>query len=254
MGIRGFFSGLDEQDKLARLAGLLYLITIPTTGAWYGISAALFESGASFASLQAGRNMLEIAIVLGTIGHIDHLVLAVVLYRLLRSYGAIAAGLAATLLAASVPLSFAAVARQMELLSLLGGDPTFAALGSTWLEAQVKLTVSGYMSLFNTQAVFWGLWLLPLGWLLLQSRLVPRALAVCVLLGGPFYLFGALGPVLDPAYASSAFGRVFGLATGVPEVIGEVGTALCLLLLGTRRIAAPAQVMRSRHGTAAIAG
>lgn len=235
MSISALFGSMGERDKLARLAGLLYLITIPTTGAWYGISASLLSEGVSFAGLQAGRDMLESAILLGTIGHIDHLALAVVLYRLMRPFGAVAAGLAAAFLAASVPLSFAAVARQMDLLALLDGGPSAAALGDAWLNAQVAQTVEAYTSLFNTQAIFWGLWLLPLGWLLLASRLVPRVLAVFVLLGGPFYLLASLGPVVDPAYASSAFGRVFGLATGIPEVIGEIGTALWLLIWGARR-------------------
>jgi hypothetical protein len=40
--------------------------------------------------------------------------------------------------------------------------------------------------------------------------------------------------VLDPGYATSLFGSIFGLATGVPELIGEVGTALWLSIMGAR--------------------
>ena len=231
----------SESDKLARLAGALYLLTIPTTGAWYGISATVFGGGAAtLASLQASRGMLELAIILGVIGHVNHLVLVTVLHRLLSPFGKTAANLAFVFLAASVPLSFAAIARELDLLALLDGAPALAALGGAQLQAQVTLTIGAYTSLFNAQAVFWGVWLLPLGWLLLSSGLVPKVLAVFVLLGGPFYVMTFVGPVLDTGYATSLFGRVFGLVAGVPEMIGEVGAALWLTIMGARRLGASA--------------
>jgi hypothetical protein len=229
------FGGANETDRLARLAGLLYLVTIPTTGAWYAISGTLLGGdAATLASLQAGRGMLELAIVLGAIGHVDHLLLVVVLHRLLSPFGKVAANLMFVFLAASVPLSFVAIAREMDLLALLDGAPALAALSSEQLQAQITLTANAYTSLFNTLAVFWGIWLLPLGWLLLRSGFVPKVLAVFVLLGGPFYVMAFVGPVLDPGYASSLFAQVFGLVTGVPEMIGEVGTALWLTIMGAR--------------------
>ena len=241
------FGGANETDRLARLAGLLYLVTIPTTGAWYAISGTLLGGdAATFASLQAGRGMLELAIVLGAIGHVDHLLLVVVLHRLLSPFGKVAANLMLVFLAASVPLSFVAIAREMDLLALLDGAPALAALGSEQLQAQITLTANAYTSLFNTLAVFWGMWLLPLGWLLLRSGFVPKVLAVFVLLGGPFYVMAFVGPVLDPGYASSLFAQVFGFVTGVPEMIGEFGTALWLTIMGARSarpappVAAPA--------------
>jgi hypothetical protein len=224
-----------ESDKLARLAGVLYLLTFPTTGAWYGMSGTVLGGDAvTLASLEASRGMLELAIVLGAIGHVNHLVLVAVLHHLLSPFGKLAANLMFVFLAASVPLSFAAVAQQIDLLALLDGGPTFAALGGEQLQAQIVLTIDAYTSLFNTQAVFWGVWLLPLGWLLLRSGFVPKVLGVLVLFGGPFYVMAFVGPVLDPGYASSLVARVFGLLTGVPELIGEVGTALWLTIMGAR--------------------
>jgi hypothetical protein len=231
----------SENDKLARLAGWLYLLTFPTTGAWYGISGTLLAGETvTFASLEAGRGMLALAILLGAVGHVNHLVLIVVLHRLLSPFGKLAANLAVIFLAASVPLSFVAIAREMDLLALLDRAATLSALGAEQVQTQITLTVGAYTSLFNTQTVFWGVWLLPLGWLLLRSGYVPKVLAVFVLLGAPFYVMSFVGPVLDPGYATSSFGRIFGLVTGVPELIGEVGTALWLTIKGARSRSVPA--------------
>jgi hypothetical protein len=231
----------SESHKLARLAGLLYVLTFPTTGAWYGIGGTVLGGDAvTLASLQASRGMLELAILLGAIGLVGHLVLVVVLHRLLSPFGKMAANLAVIFLAASVPLSFAAIAREMDLLALLDAAPVLAALGPAQVQAQITLTIDSYTSLFNTQAVFWGVWLLPLGLLLLRSGYVPKVLAVFVLLGGPFYVMSFVGPVLDEGYATSLFGRIFGLATGIPELIGEIGTALWLAIGGARSRNVPA--------------
>ena len=229
-----------ESHKLARLAGVLYLLTFPTTGAGYGISGTVLGGDAvTLASVAASRGMLELAILLGAIGHVNHLVLIVVLRRLLRPFGKIAADLAFVFLAASVPLSFAAVALELDVLALLDGGPGLAALSSEQLQAQLTLTTDAYLSLFNTQAVFWGVWLAPLGWLLLRSRLVPRVLAVLVLFGVPFYVLAFAGAVIDPGYATSSVGQIVGFVTGVPELIGELGTALWLAFRGAKSGRAP---------------
>jgi hypothetical protein len=229
-----------EHDKLARLAGWLYLLTFPTTGAWYGISGTLLAGETvTFAGLEAGRGMLALAILLGAVGHVNHLVLIVVLHRLLSPFGKVAANLAVIFLAASVPLSFVAIARELDLLALLDRAPTLSALDAEQVQAQITLTVGAYTSLFNTQTVFWGVWLLPLGWLLLRSGYVPKVLAVFVLLGCPFYVMSFVGPVLDPGYATSLFGRVFGIVTGVPELVGELGVALWLTIRGARSRSMP---------------
>src|SRR5690606_10243056 len=132
-----FVAGDGDIHRLARLAGVLYLLTIPTTGAWFAISGSLLTGGgATLANLEAGQGMLQLAIVLGSFGHVNHLVLVVVLHRLLSPFGKMAANLALIFLAASVPLSFSAVAQQLELLALLDGRG-LAALGADQLQAQI---------------------------------------------------------------------------------------------------------------------
>lgn len=91
-------------------------------------------------------------------------------------------------IAASVPLSLAAVARQIDVLALLDGVGRLSALDSEQVQAQVMLAIHGYDSLFLTSAIFWGLWLFPLGWLILRCGFIPRALGFLVILGAPLFL------------------------------------------------------------------
>jgi hypothetical protein len=133
--------GTSETDRLARLAGLLYFLTLPTAGPWYYMSAALLGGDVvTLASLQAGRDTLVLAIVLGALGHLVQLASAVVLYRLLSPFGKVAASLLLVLLAVSMPLSFAAMARETDLLALVDGAGGLSALSAEHLQVQITLT------------------------------------------------------------------------------------------------------------------
>ena len=229
------FLGKNETDRLARLAGILYLLVLPTAGPWYYTSAAMLGGNAATpTTLEVGRGTLEIVILLGALGHTVQLLAAVLLYHLLTPFGRIAASLTLILLAVSVPLSFAAIARETDLLALLDRADELSALGAAQLQAQFTLTADAYTSLAKTAALFWGLWLFPLGWVLWRSRYVPRVIAACVMLGGPFYVQAFVGPLFDPHYATSLVSSVIGFVSGIPDLIGEIGVALWLTVMGAR--------------------
>jgi hypothetical protein len=224
---------LNDSHKLARIAGLLYLLSLPTTGFWYGVgnSLELGNAAALLANVQTHRHTFEIALIAGAIGAVDHLVLAVLLCRLFSPVGRTASALLVAFTAVSVTLCLAALARQMDVLALLDT----AAIDAGQLQLHVALAMRSYQSLFLASAIFWGIWLVPLGWLALNSGFVPRTVGWLLWLGAPFYVLAFVGGVFDAGYQESLLGRVAGIASGVPDVIGEGAFALWLLIVGTRR-------------------
>jgi hypothetical protein len=164
------------------------------------------------------------------------LVAAVLFYRLLSPSGKVAASLMLVLIAVSMPLSFAAMARETDLLALLDGAGSSSALSGELLQAQIALTAKSYTSFVNTAAVFWGLWLFPLGWALFRSRLVPRVIGVLVMLGGPLYVMAFFGPLLVADYPTSIVASVVGIVSGIPDLLGELGTAVWLAAMGARSL------------------
>ena len=228
------------SNKLARLAGLLYLILLPTTGLWYGTGRSLMagDAAATLAKVQASRTLFEVAIVAGAAGYVDYLIIGLVFYQLFRFVSKRAASLLLAFVAASVPLSLAAVARQIDVLSLLDGAPAF---GSDQLQIQVIQALHSSNSLFLMTNIFSGLWLFPLGWLMFRSGFAPRILYVMLMLGGVFYVLGFAGPVFNADYENTVFGRIVGISCGIPGVIGELGTGLWLLFRGARQWRAGAE-------------
>jgi Domain of unknown function (DUF4386) len=239
---------MTSNDKLARLAGLLYLILLPTVGVALGSGPFLMagNAAATLANIQAHRTFFELTIVLGAVGFIDYLVLALVLYWLFSPVRKAAASLLLAFVAAGVPLSLAAMAQRMDVLSLLDGAQGLPALGSEHWQVEAMLALHSSNNLMQVSAIFWGLWLIPLGWLVLRCGFMPRVLGVLLMLGSFFYVLTFAGPVFETNYASTLFARVVGILTGIPGVIGEIGTVFWLLIMGARepksavRPAAPA--------------
>ena len=76
--------------------------------------------------------------------------------------------------------------------------------------------------------LFWGLWLLPFGWLVVRSRFLPRWLGYWLLLDGVSWVVFAVTGLLAPAYSDVLF-RVF-----QPAFLAELAIMLWLLIVGAR--------------------
>jgi hypothetical protein len=221
-------------NKDARTAGLIYLLMIVTSGIPYGIWRYLTEGDAAaiLDRIQSNQNLFSTAIVLGAIGFVFWLINGFFLYRLFKQYSHIAAGLMLTFVGVGATLALAGVARQVDALSLIRGVEGLPAINSDALQLQTMLAVRGYDHLFWISAIFSGLWLIPLGWLVFRCGFLPKILGVMLLLGSVMYLATLPGMVFNPGYATSFIASVIGITSGIPSVIGEMGTCLWLLIRG----------------------
>lgn len=196
-------------NATARLAGLLYLATLPTAGFAYGYVAFMpnDDPDSLLAALESGRQVLSWTIVLGAAGFIDYLLIAALFHRLLAPAGKVAADLMVLFVAASVPLSLAALAYRMDLLMLLDtAPPPLASEAMRLLRSEAHL--------FQICAIFWGLWMMPLGWLSYRSGLVPRLIGIGMILGGFGYLSSFVFPVLGVAPPGAITGGLMALTMG----------------------------------------
>ena len=233
------------RKRVARLTGLLYLILFPTSGVAYGISQLLMERGAAgaFAWIQMNPTLFKLAIILGAVGYIDYLLLALAFYKLLHPVGKMAAATMLAFVAVSVPVSLAAVARWLDVLSLL---ESASSLNAETLRTQVMLAVHGYHNLFQVSVIFWGLWLIPLGWLVMRSGFLPRAIGVMLMLGSVMYVMGFIGPVISSSYPATRVAGIVNIASGILFLLGgELTICLWLLIVGVHDSGAIERPLRS---------
>jgi hypothetical protein len=82
---------------------------------------------------------------------------------------------------------------------------------------------------FLIAQIFFGLWLMPLGYLVYRSGMFPRALGITLIVAGVCYLLDMLVLFLVPD-----FGKQINALLVIPPTIGEMWMALYLLVKGVR--------------------
>ncbi|GGD72899.1 hypothetical protein GCM10011412_08150 [Maribacter cobaltidurans] len=126
----------------------------------------------------------------------------------------------------AVPLSLLAISHKLDMLDTLGND-SLSQIDAEQLQSQIGL----YYNKIKIAQIFWGLWLLPFGYLIYVSGILPKLLGVFLMLGGIGYMVNFVGPILFPNFTQS----IIPIVAKIPSSIGEIGTCLWLLLIGLKK-------------------
>ena len=207
-----------------RIAGALYLVVVAT--GMFCLAWVPSQLGTDVADAAARIGLFRAGIAAFMAMQVAFLLLPLALYRVLGDVDRRAATLMVALAAASVPIGLIALSHRMEALSLL--DST-AAHATAAVDAAFAASLQRYGHGLRIASLFWGLWLLPFGWLVLRSARIPRVLGVLLMLGGIGYVVKVFGGLM-PGFADSAFARYATL----PAALGEIGSCLWLLAFGAR--------------------
>ncbi|HXI11772.1 MAG TPA: DUF4386 domain-containing protein [Thermoanaerobaculia bacterium] len=227
---------LPDVD-VGRATGLLYLIVVVS-----GIFSLAYvpsqlivpgDGAATFRRIEASENLFRLGIAAGFVCYTAFLLLPLAFYKLLAHVDRRAALLMVLFAVASVPLSLGNLVNKLDVATLISGRSYLRGYSPEQLHAAVMLSLARYNSGVLVAEIFWGLWLLPLGYLVFRSRILPRTLGVFLVLGCFGYLIDVFGRTAVPGYATTTLAS---LAT-LPASIGEIGTCLWLLLFGARKTA-----------------
>jgi hypothetical protein len=130
------------------------------------------------------------------------------LYKLLAPAGKDLAALMVLLVLVGVPIAMLNQVHQAAALLLLSGAGYLKALAPDQIQAQVMFFLELHKQGSLVGAIFWGLWLFPLGLLVFRSGFYPRILGVLLMIGGFGWLMVPIQRLLlpgDPALANARF-------------------------------------------------
>ncbi len=226
---------MDINNKIARTAGALYLLVVVT-----GIFSLLYvpsqifvrgDALATATNILASESLFRLGIAIALIASAAFLLLPFALYRVLERVDRNVAVLMVVLAVVSVPIAFVSHAHYLDALTLLSGADFLRAFTTDQLHAMVTLSLKASGSETIVSELFWGLWLLPFGYLVYKSGFLPRILGILLMIGCFGYLTEAFGRILVPTvYAASGISNF----VIIPSALGEVGTCLWLLIRGVR--------------------
>ena len=185
----------------------------------------------TYENIVAHESLFRASIASSAVCYTAFIFLPIVLFQLLKTVDKFWAGVMAVLAIASVPVSFSNLQNKYNILSLLesarqGADT--AALPE--LQQQTMQYLTQYDNGILIATIFWGLWLLPFGYLVYKSGFLPKILGVLLMLGCVGYVVNYFGNTLLANYGDLGVSSYFGM---LPS-IGEIGACLWLLLVGAK--------------------
>lgn len=112
-------------------------------------------------------------------------------------------------------------------IALAGEASSLLAMKMVFRPEQMSILLGFHESAYVLASVFWGAWLFPLGFLVLDSGYFPKFIALAVLAGGLGHLMGAFAKIIIPEVA---------IAGNICEILtlGELIFALWLILIGPK--------------------
>ena len=219
--------------RTARSIGLLYLITmLPAPFNLVYLPSHFLVPGNATATAQRivdAEMLYRLCVLAGLWSTVLFIFLGFSLSNLFRNVDRRQARLLVGLVLVTSTIGLINLINDLAPLVLLSGSDYFAAFSKPQLDALVM----GFLRLrgigLGIDAVFWGLWLLPFGLLVMKSGFMPRWIGVLLIIGCVGYLIQALTAVLWPGYVH----RVFNLT--IPLVApGEISAITWLLVRGNR--------------------
>jgi Domain of unknown function (DUF4386) len=222
-----------SRPSLARLAGLLYLVL-----AICGGFSELFvrssirvdgDAAATADNIRASATLFRVGFVTDLINIGCFVLLGFALFLLLSPVNRRVA------MTFVVLVAIAAAIMSLNMLNHIGAllvatDPAYvSAFGAAAADGLALLLLDLHRHGYLIAQIFFGGWLLPLGWLVYRSRFLPAWLGMLVMLGGASYLLDLVVIYTSPGFESSLETFVV-----LPAAIAEFAFLGWLVVKGVR--------------------
>lgn len=223
---------MHPTDKAARIAGAVYLSMVFTAPfSLIYVPNTLIVRGnatATASNILAHEMLFRLGIVADLISSVIFVCLAIALYRLLSGVNKTQASLMVALVLVSVAVGFMDVLNNIAALTLFRGGEFLGIFDKPQRDALAMLFLRLHGQGIVINEIFWGLWLVPFGVLVIRSRFLPRILGAWLILNGFVYVAISFTGLLVPQYNAIVYNIAF------PVLFGEMAIALWLLIKGAK--------------------
>ena len=231
-------STVTSPKRLARIAGVLYLLV----GVFGGFAEGFVEprmyvagdAATTAGNVVANTGLVRLGVVSDLLDQTFFVFLALTLYVLLKHvHQSVARGML-VLVALAAGITCLNTVFLFEALRVATGAVDLSALGAAGSNAMVLLLLDAQHYGILVAQIFFGLWLVPLGYLAYKSGMFPKALGVVLIAGGVCYLVDLLLAFLAPDFG---LGQQIHAYVVIPTTaIAEISMVIYLLVVGVRTV------------------
>ena len=236
---------MNSPKRLARIAGVLYLaVAIFGTFADGFMDLKIYITGnatATASNVVANAGLVRMGVVAHLLDGTFLILLALTLYILLNHVHKSMAMAMVVLAALATGIICLNAVFEFEGLRVATGAVNLAALGSMGSHALVLLLLDTQHYGTLIAQVFFGLWLVPLGYLAYKSAgMFPKWLGVLLIVAGVCYLVDLLVLFLVPAFAQKITPDLPGthhtFIGVILPAIAEISMLVYLLVIGVKTV------------------
>lgn len=233
----------------ARVAGLAYLMIflIGPFSALAARSSAIVrgDSAATAANILAAEPLWRLAFTTELVNAAADIIVAVLLYVLLKPVGRTMALLGAVFqLVMAALLCVKALFHLLSLILLKDGDTYLTNFSAGQLQDLSYLSLRLYGETYDIMLFLFGVHCLLVGWLIARATFMPRILGWLMALVGLCYLFNTIAGVFAPEFREMLYPWIL-----LPALPAEGGLTLWLLIMGVN-----AQKWRAQAAAAEAGG
>jgi len=225
---------MNSPKRLARIAGVLYLLV----GIFGGFAEGFVypkvyvvgDAATTAGNVVANSALVRMGVVADLFNATVWIFLGLTLSLLLKHVNKSVARAMVVLVAIGASIVCLNVVFEFEGLRAATGAVNLAAFGTAGSNALVLLLLdTQHYGIFIAQ-IFFGLWLVPLGYLAYKSAgWFPKWLGVLLIVGGACYLVDLLAQFLVPDFGQNIHAFIW-----IPSAIAEISMVLYLLVIGVK--------------------
>ena len=214
----------------ARLAGGLWVACIVTGMLAFVVESPLIvqnDAALTATNIMANESSFRLAFAADLMSGLTYVGVTALLYVLLKPIGTSVSSVAAFFGLGGVAIGGVAFLAHLAPVVLLRGDAYLNAFTTSQLQAMALLALKLRMQMFSIGMVWFGIQCMLIGYLIVRSKVVPRALGALLAAGGSTYLLVSFAHFLAPAVGDRLMLLLMPVA-----LIGEGALAVWLLAKG----------------------
>ncbi|NLR91384.1 DUF4386 domain-containing protein [Flammeovirga agarivorans] len=219
----------NSVKRRSRITGIFYLLVILFgSSSEYIRSIVIVEGNVSqtVANILSSELVFRLGVLSDFVMIVCYILLAVVLHSIFTKYNRTLSLLFLLFTLASSVLLCVSTFYQFSAILLLTNE--FLAWSQLDLHTHVMFSLTKHLYMYLTAQIFFGLWLLPLGYLVWKSRKFPSIIGILLMLSCFGHLIEFLIYFINPEYKSLSYPGL------MVAMIGEFSFCLWLLIKGIK--------------------
>lgn len=203
------------QNNTARTAGLLYTLMIPL-GAFGVMLAPQFliapgNADATIVNILTNSGLFRLSMLSALVVQICHIFIVLLLYKLLKPANGNMAALMVIFMLVSIPISMVNELNNYVALLIANSGPSVAGMFACQPKDMLFLFFELHKYGILISGFFWGLWLFPMGYLVIKSHFLPKVLGILLIIAFCGYIVDSLLGLGIPGYEETAIASILKL-------------------------------------------